>query len=70
MYQAFIRINGSACSLLKNRTATFYDENNTSIPSDIAIGGLWDKLGSLPNIEVIPLRRKGEIVGFKAIKIW
>lgn len=69
LYQAFIRINGSACSLLKNRTATFYDENNTSIPSDIAIGGLWDKLGSLPNIEVIPLRRKGEIVGFKAIKI-
>ena len=44
-------------------------DHNTSIPSDIAIGGLWDKLGSLPNIEVIPLRRKGEIVGFKAIKI-
>lgn len=69
LYQAFIRINGSACSLLKNRTSTFYDENNTSIPSDIAISGLWDKLDSLPNIEVIPLKRKGEIVGFKAIKI-
>ena len=69
LYQAFIRINGSACSLFKNRTSTFYDENNTTIPSDVAISGLWKKLASLPNIKVIALKRKGEVVGVKAIRI-
>ena len=70
LYQAFIRIFGSACDLIKNRAATFYQDNNASIGSDIAIDGLWKKLSTLPNIQVVKLKNKnGEVVGVKGIKV-
>ena len=68
LYQSFIRIFGSACSLFKNRTATFYDENDSLISSDVAISGLWNKISKLPNINLVNVRNKNkEIVGVKAI---
>ena len=68
LYQAFIRLFGTACSLFKNRVATFYDENNVLISSDAAIDGLWKKLGQLPEFKVVPVRNKNkDIVGVKAI---
>lgn len=68
LYQAFIRIFGSACSLFRNRTATFYDENGIQVPSDVAINSLWSKLAALPSINVVPIKNKNkEIVGVKAV---
>lgn len=68
LYQAFIRIFGSACSLFKNRAATFYDENGRQVPSDVAITSLWSKLAALPSIKVINVRNRAkEIVGVKAV---
>lgn len=50
LYQAFIRIFGTACSYFKNRTASFYSDKNASNEADAAIDGLWKKIISLPNV--------------------
>ena len=66
LYQAFIRIFGTACSYFKNRTASFYSDKNASKEADEAIDGLWKKIISLPNVNasylVNRLRKK---VGIK-----
>ena len=66
LYQAFIRIFGTACSYFKNRTASFYSDKNESKEADEAIDGLWKKIISLPNVNasylVNRLRKK---VGIK-----
>lgn len=68
LYQAFIKIFGSACSLFKNRASTFYDENGRPIPSDEAINKLWMKLSELPNIKLLNIVNfKKDVIGVKAI---
>lgn len=70
LYQAFINIFGSACSLFKNRASTFYDENGSKVSSDVAIDNLWKKLAQLPNIKVFNVKNKlGNVVGVKAVKL-
>lgn len=69
LYQAFIHLFGNAISLFKNRTATFYSDNNSTTTNDEAIGKLWNKLAQDSNINVKPLKnKKGEEVGVIAFK--
>lgn len=69
LYQAFINLFGNAISLFKNRTATFYSDNDSATTNDEAIGRLWDKLSQDSNINVKPIRnKKGEEVGVIAMK--
>ena len=69
LYQAFIRLFGNAISLFKNRTATFYSDNDSTTTNDEAIGKLWNKLAQDSNINVKPLKnKKGEEVGVIAFK--
>ena len=68
LYQQFIKLFGTACSLFKNRVATFYDENNVLTSSDAAIDGLWKKLEQMLEFNVLPIRNKNkEVIGVKAI---
>lgn len=67
LYQAFVRIFGSCCSLFKNRASSFYYDNNSSIKSDSAINNLWKKLSASPNIKVFDLfNKQGKHVGVAA----
>lgn len=69
LYQAFIHLFGNAISLFKNRTATFYSDNDSTTTNDEAIGKLWNKLAQDSNINVKPLKnKKGEEVGVIAFK--
>ena len=69
LYQAFIHLFGNAISLFKNRTATFYSDNDSATTNDDAIGKLWNKLAQDSNINVKPIRnKKGEEVGVIAMK--
>lgn len=69
LYQAFINLFGNAISLFKNRTATFYSDNDSATTNDEAIGKLWNKLAQDSNINVKPLKnKKGEEVGVIAFK--
>ena len=69
LYQAFIHLFGNAISLFKNRTATFYSDNDSATANDDAIGKLWNKLAQDSNINVKPIRnKKGEEVGVIAMK--
>lgn len=69
LYQAFINLFGNAISLFKNRTATFYSDNDSTTTNDEAIGKLWNKLAQDSNINVKPLKnKKGEEVGVIAFK--
>lgn len=69
LYQAFIHLFGNAISLFKNRTATFYSDNDSATTNDEAIGRLWNKLSQDSNINVKPLKNKnGEEVGVIAFK--
>ena len=69
LYQAFINLFGNAISLFKNRTATFYSDNDSATTNDEAIGRLWNKLSQDSNISVKPIRnKKGEEVGVIAFK--
>lgn len=69
LYQAFIHLFGNAISLFKNRTATFYSDNDSTTINDEAIGKLWNKLAQDSNINVKPLKnKKGEEVGVIAMK--
>lgn len=69
LYQAFIHLFGNAISLFKNRTATFYSDNDSATTNDEAIGKLWNKLAQDSNINVKPIRnKKGEEVGVIAFK--
>lgn len=69
LYQAFINLFGNAISLFKNRTATFYSDNDSATTNDEAIGKLWNKLAQDSNINVKPLKNKnGEEVGVIAFK--
>lgn len=69
LYQAFIHLFGNAISLFKNRTATFYSNNDSATTNDEAIGKLWNKLAQDSNINVKPIRNKqGEEVGVIAFK--
>ena len=67
LYMAFILQDYPVCSLFKNRAGTFYSENDASIPSDSAIGGLWNKIASNPSVQVDDLYdRSGNKIGIKA----
>ena len=69
LYQAFIHLFGNAISLFKNRTATFYSDNDSATTNDEAIGKLWNKLAQDSNINVKPLKnKKGDEVGVIAFK--
>lgn len=65
VYRAFIHFNGYACSLFKNRTATFYSEHNATNQDDAAIGNLWQKLSQ--EVKVTPLYdENGNQIGVEA----
>ena len=69
LYQAFINLFGNAISLFKNRTATFYSDNDSATTNDEAIGKLWNKLAQDSNIIVKSLKnKKGNEVGVIAFK--
>ena len=64
LYQAFICLFGNAISLYNNRSASFYQNNNSATTNDEAIGNLWSKLKSCPNIIVKKIKNKqGENIG-------
>lgn len=68
LYKSFINIFGHAISLYKNRTASFYAENDATTTNDAAIGNLWKKLGDDPTIKVQTVKKAGEpigVIGFK-----
>ena len=68
LYKAFILQGYPACSLFKNRTATFYGVHGVSNQNDNAIPSLWRKLSSESGISVEPLYNKHEKqIGVKAI---
>lgn len=68
LYKAFILQGYPACSLFKNRTATFYSVHGASNQNDNAIPSLWRKLSSESGISVEPLYNKHEKqIGVKAI---
>lgn len=68
LYKAFILQGYPACSLFKNRTATFNSANGVSSQNDNAIPSLWRKLASTSGISVEPLYNKHEKqVGVKAV---
>lgn len=67
LYKAFILQGYPACSLFKNRTASFNRENNTISSNDNAIPSLWRKLSTTSGISVEPLYNKHEKqIGVKA----
>ena len=67
LYVAFILQDYPVCSLFSNRTAAFYSEKGKNIPSDDAIGGLWEKIANTPNITVEDLTdRDGNKIGIMA----
>ena len=69
LYQAFINLFGKAISLFKNRTATYYKENDSATTNDEAIEKLWAKLAQDSNIIVKTLKnKKGDDVGVIAFK--
>ena len=69
LYKAFINLFGNAISLYNNRSASFYQSQNSATTNDDAINNLWGKLSQEPNIITKTLKNKNqEEIGIVAIK--
>lgn len=69
LYTAFLTQGYPVCSLLSNRTASFYSEQGQTVEDDSAIENLWNKLKQNSEFEVDDVSdANGNVIGLIAYK--